>query len=163
FGDSLGAFDSELKRWSDEGTRASKSSASTECHDTAKALRLPLVEMADRIHRLRDSFKKAPAEKAGWFGQRVVNAWQSAWKKREQAIQLLAEQAGALLSAAGLTPIPAEGRPFDPTLMIAVARDETSGEGGSLVVMEEITRGYFYQNDIVRLAEVRVARQQSLS
>lgn len=159
FGDTLGSFDSELKRWSAEAARADKSSHANDSKDTGKSLRLPLVEMADRIHRLRDSFQKVPAEKAGWFGQRIVAAWQGAWQEREQAVQLLSEQAAALLSATGLTPIPVQGRPFDPTLMTAVARNEDSTDGGALVVVEEITRGYLYQNNIVRLAEVRVARQ----
>ena len=163
FGDSLGAFDSELKRWSDASARTSKSNASTASNDTAKSLRLPLVELGDRIHRLRDSFQNPPAAKAGWFGRRIANLWQRAWREREQAIQLLAEQVSALLSAAGLTPIPTKGRPFDPTLMTAIARDESSADGGSLVVVEEITRGYLYQNSILRLAEVRVSRQQPLS
>lgn len=150
FGDSLGAFDSELKRLREQGSGANNVS------DSAKALRLPLVEMADRIHRLRDSFKNVPSKKGSWFAQRAIELWRKAWGEREQAAQLLVDQAASILSAAGLTPIPALGQAFDPARMTAVARDEAASPTESLVVVEEITRGYFYKDELVRLAEVRV-------
>ena len=155
FGESMSGFDAELKRARDHRQTAAQPSE----EGLPKALRLPFVELADRIERLREAFADRPSSEGGWFGRRAVTVWKQVWEERCQAVHILADHVEAMLGAAGLTPIPVLGKRFDPMRMSAVARDDdASASDGELVVVEEITRGYLHLNDIVRLAEVRVGK-----
>lgn len=63
------------------------------------------------------------------------------------------------LAAEGLTPIAAEGRPFDPRLHIAVEVVTASAPPGT--VLQEIRRGFAAGARVVRHAEVAVAGDAS--
>jgi molecular chaperone GrpE len=60
-----------------------------------------------------------------------------------------------VLPQLGLEPIPTSGRPFDPDTMevVEVATGEPSG-----VVLEEVRRGYRWNGNVFRFAQVKVAR-----
>jgi molecular chaperone GrpE len=63
----------------------------------------------------------------------------------------------ALLEAAGVEPIPAEGLHFDPTLHEALSHEE-SPEHGEGEVIQVITQGYRLGDRVLRPALVRVAK-----
>jgi molecular chaperone GrpE len=65
-------------------------------------------------------------------------------------------QLNELLSSEGVTPIEALGKPFDPRLHEAVDVD-VSGAARPGVVTAELQKGYYYQEDVLRPAKVRVA------
>lgn len=62
----------------------------------------------------------------------------------------------SVLAEAGVTPIEAEGKEFDPNLHNAVMHieDENFGEN---VVAEELQKGYMYKETVVRHSMVKVA------
>ncbi len=63
----------------------------------------------------------------------------------------------ALLDSEGLTPIEADGQPFDPHQHEAVAQEETSAVADGTVVAE-LQRGYRLRDRVLRPAMVVVAR-----
>lgn len=63
----------------------------------------------------------------------------------------------ALLDSEGLTPIEAEGQPFDPYQHEAVAQEETDAVADGTVVAE-LQRGYRIRDRVLRPAMVVVAR-----
>jgi molecular chaperone GrpE len=63
----------------------------------------------------------------------------------------------ALLEAAGVEPIPAEGLHFDPTLHEALSHEESPDHGEGEVI-QVITQGYRLGDRVLRPALVRVAK-----
>lgn len=72
-------------------------------------------------------------------------------------IELIHRKLLTILKNAGVTPIPAEGTPFDPNFHEAVASDE-SDEHASGQVIEALQQGYMLGDKVLRPARVRVAR-----
>jgi len=66
------------------------------------------------------------------------------------------------LEKAGVTPVEALGRPFNPDLHQAVAQVETR-EGEDNHVVEEVQRGYLLEGRILRPAMVKVSRRIAAS
>jgi molecular chaperone GrpE len=62
-----------------------------------------------------------------------------------------------LLEAEGVTPIESVGYPFDPALHEAVGSEE-SDEQEPDTVLDELSRGYRWGDELLRPARVRVAR-----
>lgn len=61
------------------------------------------------------------------------------------------------LATEGLTPVPAVGEQFDPQKHEAALRDE-SGEHPDNTVLEELRRGYYLKDKVIRPAMVKVAK-----
>lgn len=74
----------------------------------------------------------------------------------KQGIQMIYDQLTDVLAKAGLTPIETEGKPFDPELHEAVAREETS-EVEANTITEELEPGYLFRDRLLKPARVRVA------
>ena len=72
-----------------------------------------------------------------------------------QGIEQIYKQLLTTLESAGVTPIEAVGKEFDPNLHNAVmhAEDENFGEN---IVSEELQRGYMYRDSVVRHSMVKV-------
>lgn len=72
-----------------------------------------------------------------------------------QGIEQIYKQMMTALSEAGVTPIEAQGKEFDPNLHNAVmhGEDDTMGEN---VVAEELLKGYMYRESVVRHSMVKV-------
>ncbi|MBF0137562.1 MAG: nucleotide exchange factor GrpE [Magnetococcus sp. DMHC-1] len=88
---------------------------------------------------------------------------EAAWLESMRAGQtLVLKRLDAMLAARQVRAIPAIGEPLDPHCMRAVATawQEGVAEG---VVIEEARKGFFWENDILRLAEVKVNRREGES
>jgi molecular chaperone GrpE len=72
-------------------------------------------------------------------------------------VQALHRQLLALLEAQGVKPFSALGEPFDPGRHEAVGSEE-SDEAGPGTVTAEVRRGYRWGDELLRPAQVRVAR-----
>lgn len=73
-----------------------------------------------------------------------------------QGLRLTYWQLRELLGSEGIKPIEALGKQFDPRLHEAVDIDVTgSAEPG--MVTSELQKGYYYQDEVLRPAKVRVA------
>ncbi len=73
-----------------------------------------------------------------------------------QGMEKIYKQLMTSLEDAGLTPIDAAGKEFDPNLHNAVMHEDND-ELGENVVSEELQRGYMYRDSVVRHSMVKVA------
>lgn len=74
----------------------------------------------------------------------------------KKGVELIYKQLRDLLEKRGLRIIETEGRKFDPNFHEAVAREERNDiEDGT--ILEELQRGYFFQNRLLRPAMVKVS------
>ena len=70
------------------------------------------------------------------------------------------EELSKMLDSEGVSPIEAEGKPFDPNIHEAVLEVEscTRPEG---MILEELRRGYLYKGRVLKASMVKVARNPS--
>lgn len=72
-----------------------------------------------------------------------------------QGIEQIYKQMMTALAEAGVTPIEAKGKEFDPNLHNAVMHGEDDSMGEN-VVAEELQKGYMYKDSVVRHSMVKV-------
>ena len=68
---------------------------------------------------------------------------------------MIGQKLFALLQARGLSPIEAQGQEFDPFLHEAVLREEGAEGSDSLVVVQELQRGYRFHERVIRPTMVK--------
>jgi molecular chaperone GrpE len=73
---------------------------------------------------------------------------------------LIWQKLHGLLQSRGLQPIEAEGQDFDPHIHEAVLREEDSEGVESLVVVQELQRGYRFHDRVLRPTMVKVGRSK---
>ncbi|HLQ33892.1 MAG TPA: nucleotide exchange factor GrpE [Chloroflexota bacterium] len=73
-----------------------------------------------------------------------------------KGLRLTCWQLSEMLGSEGVKPIEAVGQAFDPRLHEAVDID-VSGSADAGVVTSELQKGYYYQDEVLRPAKVRVA------
>jgi molecular chaperone GrpE len=100
--------------------------------------------MSELIHIL-DNFERA-----------LSHADDSSNPEYTKGVELIYRQLKDLLEKRGLRAIQAKGQKFDPNFHEAVAREERKDlEEGT--ILEELQRGYFFQNRLLRPAMVKVS------
>lgn len=77
-----------------------------------------------------------------------------------EGIDMIARLFRSTLEKAGVKPMDAVGKPFDPSLHQAVAQVE-SADGQDNLVVEEIQKGYLLEGRTLRAAMVKVSRTSS--
>ena len=75
-----------------------------------------------------------------------------------EGVYMIGQKMYALLQARGLSPIEAQGQEFDPFLHEAVLREEGAEGSDSLVVVQELQRGYRFHERVIRPTMVKVGR-----
>jgi molecular chaperone GrpE len=128
-----------------------------------------LAEMENYKKRLERSHTElARSNKKALFGKtlnvldnldRAISYEDSAREDPESLIKglrLTYWQLSDLLGSEGVKPIEALGKPFDPHLHEAVDID-VSGAAEPGMVTSELQKGYYYQDEVLRPAKVRVA------
>ena len=73
-----------------------------------------------------------------------------------QGVEMIRRQFVEALSREGVRPIPSMGEAFDPQLHEAVATERATGQPPN-TILEELRRGYFLHDRVLRHALVRVA------
>ena len=76
-----------------------------------------------------------------------------------EGIDMIVRLFRATLEKAGVKPMEAVGKPFDPSLHQAVAQVECPGEQDNVV--EEVQKGYLLEGRVLRAAMVKVSRASS--
>jgi molecular chaperone GrpE len=99
---------------------------------------LSLIEVLDSFERALDLASDAP--------EPLLSGLKAVYK------QFL-----ALLEAQGVTPFESTGKPFDPTLHEAIAVVKGEGQEPGRVI-EEVSRGYRWGDEVIRPARVRVVQ-----
>jgi molecular chaperone GrpE len=109
--------------------------------------RIALEEFLRSLLRVMDNFERAmqAAEESQSFD------------KLMEGVQLTYRQLQSLLREAGVQPIEAVGKPFDPNFHEAVQRVE-SPEHPDETVLEEVERGYMIQSRVLRPSRVKVVK-----
>ncbi len=109
--------------------------------------RIALEEFLRSLLRVMDNFERAlqAAEESQSF------------EKLMEGVQLTYRQMQALLREAGVQPIEAVGKPFDPNYHEAVQRVE-SPDHPDETVLEEVERGYMIQSRVLRPSRVKVVK-----
>jgi len=92
-----------------------------------------------------DNFERALAAK----GQSI--------KDFKSGVEMIYRQIQDILKAEGLAPVPAVGEQFDPARHEAVLQEE-SDEHPDNTVIEELLRGYYLKEKVIRPAMVKVAK-----
>ena len=80
-----------------------------------------------------------------------------------EGVYMIGQKLYALLQARGLSPIEAQGQEFDPFLHEAVLREEGAEGSDSLVVVQELQRGYRFHERVIRPTMVKVGLPSSTS
>jgi molecular chaperone GrpE len=75
-----------------------------------------------------------------------------------KGVEIIYLQFLGTLQRLGLEPIVAKGKPFDPNLHEAIAAVETK-DAPDGQVLDELQRGFFYRQRLLRPTKVRVARR----
>ena len=78
-----------------------------------------------------------------------------------EGVYMIGQKLYALLQARGLTPIEAQDQEFDPFLHEAVLREEGAEGSDSLVVVQELQRGYRFHERVIRPTMVKVGKPPS--
>lgn len=91
--------------------------------------------------------------------ERALQAKESDPAKVVAGIEMIYKQLWDVLSREGLQPVPAVGEQFDPNRHEAIMQ-EISSEYPDNTVIEELQRGYFFKDKVVRPALVKVARAE---
>ncbi|GIV20433.1 MAG: hypothetical protein KatS3mg023_2184 [Armatimonadota bacterium] len=109
--------------------------------------RIALEEFLRSLLRVMDNFERA-----------LQAAQESrSFEKLLEGVQLTYRQLQSLLREAGVQPIEAVGKPFDPNFHEAVQRVE-SPEHPDETVLEEVERGYMIQSRVLRPSRVKVVK-----
>jgi molecular chaperone GrpE (heat shock protein) len=114
-----------------------------------------LIELSDRLQRLAQAFASPPRAASWWGGSDA--RWRKAWEAQRGGFAIVLNHLDALLAHEGLTRIETAGRPFDPTVMAAVATVPDDARPASTVV-EEVAAGYRRFGEVLRPAQVKVTR-----
>ena len=159
--------------------------AAPAAQDEALAAKTQEVErLQDRVARLQAEFenykKRMAREKAEFLKfategllleflpvldnlERAIASARTETAGREavvEGIDMIARLFRATLEKAGVKPMDAVGKPFDPSLHQAVMQWESPG-GPDQVVLEEIQKGYLLEGRVLRAAMVKVSRAAS--
>ncbi|MBI4479006.1 MAG: nucleotide exchange factor GrpE [Acidobacteria bacterium] len=107
--------------------------------------RYSLVQTLEALLPILDGFELAVAAEGGGEDYR-------------KGVEIIYLQFLGTLQRLGLEPIEAKGKLFDPNVHEAIATVETE-EVPDQYVVDEMQRGFFYRNRLLRPAKVRVAKQ----
>ncbi len=125
--------------------------------DLTRGLMLELVEIRDRLtagvailenyRPIRKLFKRS-RDRDIRFIQRI-----------DEGQRMTANRLDQLLLSHQIRPIECVGKPLDPLTMTAVATDHDPTQGNG-IVLEELRTGFMFQNQVLRLAQVKVNKLQ---
>ncbi len=160
-----------------QGAEATQAAEEAErVSEEVEALRQKVAELEDKYLRalaeLQNVRRRAEMEKAQqleYANERLLRellpvvddleralAHETDYETLLQGVRMILDKLRSVLSAFGVEPIEAEGKPFDAYLHEAVERVETAEvEEGTIV--EEVERGYKYKDRLLRPSRVKVA------
>jgi molecular chaperone GrpE len=141
------AMEQELKR------------ARADVHDRERTLLKPLLlDVIGVRDRLAAGLKPAPVKPRRWYERLLPEAKRAAeaaaW---QEGVRMTLRRVDNVLADQRVTVIESVGRPLDPRHAAAVAtvEDPSAADG---IVVEEVRAGFLWQGELLRPAEVIVAR-----
>ncbi len=148
-------------------------------HEGNKPIFLPLVNILERMERLKERLKSPPGNTiskechvGGWKARFIrflkkgppttsanFDNWEKVWNRLKDGFEITISHLDSLLKKEGVTRIETVGIDFDPALMTAVAVEYTE-EHQEYLVLEEISPGFLFNNFIIKLAEVKISKKE---
>jgi molecular chaperone GrpE len=122
-----------------------------------KPLLLELVELRDRLEaglRALQNYRPTVLSRLFGLGRRERVLLQAIAQGQDISLRRLEQ----LLNSQQVVALPVLGQPLDPHTMRA-AEVEQRREVGNGIVTEELRKGYLWQGELLRLAEVKVNRR----
>ena len=155
FGESLGQFDSEMKRLREQWARIETSTESKA--EIPRSQCLALVEILDRMNRLRAALARQP-QRSGFAFFKPDGAWKDAWENLGKGFSIVTMHLETLLEQAGVRAMTTRGAAFDPVTMVVVDVVPTR-ESPPNIVVEELSAGYRWRDEVLRPAEVKISKR----
>ncbi|MBX3744089.1 MAG: nucleotide exchange factor GrpE [Verrucomicrobiae bacterium] len=115
---------------------------------------LALVELLDRMRRLEAAASVETPRSSWWRSQDA--AWRRLWEGQRDGLSIVVGHLETLLQRDGVVRFATVGEAFDPTTMVAVAVERTSGRPPRTVVAE-LASGYRRHGRLLRAAQVTVS------
>ncbi|MDQ0286455.1 molecular chaperone GrpE [Desulfofundulus luciae] len=120
-----------------------------------------------RINREREEWFKYASQPLVAELLSVLDNFERALAAREEdparvvaGVEMIYRQLKEILTREGLSPVPAVNEPFDPAKHEAIMQEETDAYPDNTVI-EELRRGYYFKDRLLRPAMVKVARAVS--
>lgn len=161
--DELRRFGNDLResaeRQERELERAREQVVAVERH-AARPLLLALLDLRDRLQAGAEAAERLPSS----FLSRLVPGPKRLAASLAEGQRLTLQRIDDLLAGYRVRPITVEQRPFDPQHM-RVAGIEAGKTGDSVAdgtVLREVRRGYYYDNELLRAAEVIVSKKANV-
>jgi molecular chaperone GrpE len=130
-----------------------------EAHDRERTLLKPLLlDIIDVRDRLAAGLKPTVAPPPRWYERVRPKAKREAEAAWREGMRMTLRRIDRLLADRSIVTIETVGRPFDPRLAAAVATVEDPAAADGIVV-EEVRPGFLWQGELLRPAEVIVARR----
>jgi molecular chaperone GrpE len=117
-------------------------------------------ELADRSRYASEEAARALLPVLDNLRRAVAHRGETATDDLVSGLEMVVREFDGALDRLGVTPIPAEGQPFDPALHEAIGGEE-SDEVDVDTVTSELQRGYRLHDRVLRPALVRVAHPSS--
>lgn len=118
-----------------------------------KRLFIPLVDVLERMERLKERLSSPPRKTLF----KSDTNWRNTWNAFKDGYDITYSYLDSLLKKEGITRIETVGMPFDPAYMTAIAVEHTARYPVNQVI-EEIAPGFLYKGEIIKLAEVKIAK-----
>ncbi|MBE3585519.1 MAG: nucleotide exchange factor GrpE [Thermoanaerobacter sp.] len=120
-----------------------------------------------RMNREREEWFKYASQSLVAELLPVVDNFERALAAKEEdpaqvvaGVEMIYRQLMDVLTREGLSPVPAVNEPFDPARHEAIMQEETDSYPDNTVI-EELRRGYYFKDRLLRPALVKVARAVS--
>ena len=122
-----------------------------------KPLLLDIIDIRDR---LAAGLKPAATPQPRWYRRFRANRQHDAVQSWREGLRMTVRRIDALLADRRVIPAETVGRGFDPHIATAVATvaDPDVADG---IVVEDVRTGFLWQGELLRLAEVVVARRNA--
>ena len=133
--------------------------ARAEAHDGERTLLKPLLlDIIDVRDRLSAGLKPAVAVSLRWYERLRPKTKREAKEAWQEGMRMTLRRIDKLLADRRIVATETVGRPFDPRLAAAVATiaDPAVADG---IVVEEVRPGFLWQSELLRPAEVIVAKR----
>ncbi|SHI33721.1 nucleotide exchange factor GrpE [Desulfofundulus thermosubterraneus] len=121
-----------------------------------------------RMNREREEWFKYASQPLVAELLSVLDNFERALAAREEdparvvaGVEMIYRQLKEILTKEGLSPVPAVNEPFDPAKHEAIMQEETDAYPDNTVI-EELRRGYYFKDRLLRPAMVKVARAVSV-
>jgi molecular chaperone GrpE len=140
------AMDQELKR--------ARAETQEKQRELLKPMLLDIIDIRDRLH----TAVKPSGARPRWYERLHPKVLQDARASERAGIGMIVRRLDRMLAERRVVPTEAVGRPFNPRIAAAVATVVRPGIADGQVV-EELRAGFLWDDDLLRPAEVIVAKR----